>query len=189
MTKVIFILLAAATGLPSGCGHFSSCVISLSACQPGCDHRCAERQRSAATEPRYAASLQLTAEKERFIYRRGENLRFGVSVTDDSYVECFLRRANGAILKVFPNRSQRSGKLSAGTRAMFPDPVFFPIKAGDNGVRETLLCMAAARAFRGAVNNDFETLSFSELSDVVTHYRSLNESELVVQTLLIEVRP
>jgi len=190
MMKLVFLLFAAIAGLPGGCSYSTYSHLSLSDTSE-CSHICQQKDRITTAEPGYTA-LQLTAEKERFVYRRGENLRFGVSVARDSYVECFYRRADDVILKVYPNRFQQGGKLLAGMKATFPNPVFFSMEAGEAGEagkNETLMCLGSAEKFDSRGINDFEGLSFSGLSDVVNHFRAHNDDELVVQTLVIEVRP
>lgn len=136
------------------------------------------------------APLQLTSERETAVYHAGDSMQFGLVSSKPLHVACFYQRTDGSIVKVFPNRFHTKSLLQPGHKKVFPNQLFFSMRAGESGKNEALLCLASPEVLQDQpawVEQDFVPLHVGTLEEVIARYKAHGGDELSIQKLKIEV--
>ena len=80
------------------------------------------------------------------VYGAMESLRASVRLSGSAYVACYYQEAGGNVMRVFPNRSQPGGYLTAGDITTFPSyDAEFEIYLERPGATDEVMCVASDR--------------------------------------------
>ena len=125
--------------------------------------------------------------------RRGDLLRFMVTVAEDAHVYCYYEDHDGTVVRVFPTRFQEDSSLAAGSRVLVPDPdAGYDIVLEQDSVVEQVACIATQVAY-GAKRpfvldeGDLEALGVPDLRSAVDQHLEADRYETTVRFLPIRV--
>ena len=106
----------------------------------------------------------------------------------DAYLNCYHKQADGAIVKVFPNRYARRYWVYASQRLTFPDKKFYKFLANTAGSSEGFICLISKedvlsklpRAYQAPI---FQKLPVSNFDAVYALYNQATEENLFARVV------
>lgn len=127
------------------------------------------------------------------VYRTGQKMVLFVEASQDSYLYCFYRQANGTVMRVFPNRFHRDALIPGGRTQHIPSAAmdFDWIVEPPTGV-EIMKCYAFDRdvaedlppSVRAA---DFTPLPFRSLADLGLKLRAIPGVGIAENSMVVNV--
>ena len=137
-----------------------------------------------------AIELELSTDKgEAPVYRVGENLEFGVRVSQDAYIYCFYRQADGTVIKILPNQFAPNVRIPANFPYQFPDErMRFKLRLSKPHGAEAIICFAADRNVSDDLPSDVRSVDLAPLAgfsqDQLTEiFRSMSNVKISVAKL------
>ena len=125
--------------------------------------------------------------------RRGDSLRFMVTVAADAHVYCYYQDHEGAVVRVFPSRFQENSGVASGTWVQIPPrDAGYEIVLEREDIVEQVACIATQVAY-GAKRpfvldeGDLQVLSVPDLESAVDQHLEADRFDSTVQFLPIRV--
>jgi hypothetical protein len=127
-------------------------------------------------------------------YRAGESMALQVQPTQDAFVYCYYRDAEGTVARIFPNRFQPDAFLHARSVLNVPPAGgrTFDLRFDRPHSQEQVSCLAADREVGlrlpdALKRNDLEPLPVRGLDDIAAGFRAIPGARLTEARLTIEV--
>lgn len=127
------------------------------------------------------------------IYRVGEKMVLFVETSRDSHLYCFYRQADGAIMRVFPNRYHKESRIRGGSVQHIPSATmdFDLIVKPPTGV-EIMKCFAFDRDIHDELPRlvrklDFEALPYRSIADLGLELRSIRGTAIAENSMVVNV--
>jgi len=111
----------------------------------------------------------------------------------DAYLNCYHRQADGAIIKVFPNRYARRYWVYAGQRLTFPDERYFKFVADTAGSSEGFICLLSQEDVLSKLPlvyqaNIFQKLPVKNFDAVYALYNQATVENLMARVVSYSIR-
>lgn len=127
------------------------------------------------------------------IYRTGQKMVLFIEAARDSYLYCFYRQADGAIMRVFPNQFHRNAFVAGGKDLHIPGPLmrFDWIVEPPTGI-EIMKCFAFDRDIddelpRLVQKLDFKPLPYRSLADLSRDLRTIPRVGIAENSMVVNV--
>ena len=127
------------------------------------------------------------------IYRTGQKMVLFIETGRDSYLYCFYRQADGAIMRVFPNQFHRNAFVAGGKDLHIPEPSmgFDWIVEPPTGI-EIMKCFAFDRDIseelpRLVQKLDFKPLPYRSLADLSRELRTIPRVGIAENSMIVNV--
>jgi len=111
----------------------------------------------------------------------------------DAYLNCYHEQADGAIIKVFPNRYDRRYWVYASQRLTFPDEQYFKFIADTAGSTEGFICLISQEDVLSKLPmvyqaSTFQKLPVKDFDAVFALYDHATEQNLVARVVSYTVQ-
>lgn len=111
----------------------------------------------------------------------------------DAYLNCYYEQADGAIIKVFPNRYARRYWVYASQRLTFPDQKYFKFLADTADSTEGFICLISQEdvlsklpmAYQASI---FQKLPVKDFDAVYALYKRATKQNLVARVVSYKVQ-
>ena len=127
------------------------------------------------------------------IYRTGQKMVLFIEAARDSYLYCFYRQADGAIMRVFPNQFHRTAFAAGGKDLHIPGPSmrFDWIVEPPTGI-EIMKCFAFDRDIADELPRlvqklDFKPLPYRSLADLSRDLRTIPHVGIAENSMVVNV--
>ncbi|MBC8451942.1 MAG: DUF4384 domain-containing protein [Rhodospirillaceae bacterium] len=127
------------------------------------------------------------------IYRTGQKMVLFIEAGRDSYLYCFYRQADGAIMRVFPNQFHRNAFVAGGRDLHIPGPSmrFDWIVEPPTGI-EIMKCFAFDRDIADELPRlvqklDFKPLPYRSLADLSRDLRTIPRAGIAENSMVVNV--
>lgn len=175
----------------SGTGVSSAGVVGTGAPGPAATAPIATAAAPAAEPPR---AMLDTSRGPHPSYRAGETMTLQVQPTQDAFVYCYYRDADGGVARIFPNRFQPDAFVRARSLLEIPPGGrrTFDLRFDRPGAQEEISCLAADREVGLRLPDalklkDLEPLPVRGLDDVAASFRAVPGAHVDEVRLAIEV--
>lgn len=111
----------------------------------------------------------------------------------DAYLNCYHEQADGAIVKVFPNRYFKRYWVYASQQLTFPDEKYFRFVANSAGASEGFMCLASSEDVLSKLPkvyqaNVFQKLPVKNFNAVYALYQQATEENLVGRVISYKIQ-
>jgi len=111
----------------------------------------------------------------------------------DAYLNCYHEQADGAIIKIFPNRYTKRYWVHANQRLTLPDEKYFKFVAESAGSTEAFVCFISQEdvlsklpdAYQAAV---FQKLPIKSIESLYALYEQATELNLMARVISYTIR-
>lgn len=111
----------------------------------------------------------------------------------DAYLNCYYQQADGAIIKIFPNRYSTRYWVYAGQNIELPNDKRFQIQADSLNATEGFMCLASSEDIMSKLPesyraNMFQRLPVQNFDAMYELYREASQANLVGRVVSYEIQ-
>ncbi|OFW42019.1 MAG: hypothetical protein A3J29_00550 [Acidobacteria bacterium RIFCSPLOWO2_12_FULL_67_14b] len=127
------------------------------------------------------------------VYRIGQKLVMMAQASRDSFLHCFYKQADGKIMKIFPNRAHKGGRIAGGMVVAIPSRAMgFDWMISEPAGTKQVKCFATdrdvtARLPRPVAALDFVGLPYKTLTEIGRLFRDFRDVGLAEARMVITV--
>ena len=127
------------------------------------------------------------------VFKIGQKLILFIEISHDSYLYCFYRQADGAIMRVFPNRFHRNAFVAGSNDLHIPGPKMpFEWTVSPPTGTEIMKCFAFARDISDELPRlvekfDFKPLPYRSLAELSNDLRTITHVGISENSMMVNI--